>query len=319
MVQKHDAFSVGFDIGGTNIKIAVLTPKRGIHRFWTVSQPRPLPEEVLATIDDALRIAGHKGSGFRSPVRGVGVGCAGLIDANSGSVIESPNLPQWKHVPLADLIHQRTGLPTTVRNDADVFALAEWKLGTARKKTDVVFVTLGTGVGGALLINGHLYHGAGFAGELGHATVKLDGPRCSCGNRGCLESLVGSGAIVRRARRYLAVDGGKRRKSYCPASLTPELISDAARHGEQWAVRTFAETGRILGIALAGLANTLSPELFVIGGGVSRAGTWLFRPARDAMIGAMLGKARAIPRVLPARLGNKAGAVGAALFHLEDE
>ena len=319
-VRRKALFSLGFDVGGTNIKVAVLEHGRGIRAFREVYRPNPYPDEVLSTITDEIERLFGLASVQRNAIRGVGVGCAGLIDTRLGMVVESPNLPRWKRVKLAALVRRHVGVPAVVRNDADVFGLAEWKQGAAQGKSNVVFITLGTGVGGALLLEGKPYHGNGFAGELGHATLKLDGPLCSCGNRGCLESLIGSKAIVRRARRFLARSGhSAARGRYAGNDLDPESISRAARRGELWAVRTFEETGRILGVACAGLANVFCPDLIVVGGGVSRAGTLLFGPARKAMSLAAMGPPRAVANVVPARLGKKAGAVGAALSVFEDE
>ena len=319
-IRRKALFFLGFDVGGTNIKVAVLEHGRGIRAFREVCRPNPYPDEVLRTIADEVEKLAGLPSVSRSAIRGVGVGCAGLVDSRLGIVVESPNLPRWKRVKLATLIHSQIGVRAAVHNDADMFALAEWKHGAAQGKSNVVFITLGTGVGGALLLDGRLYHGNGFAGELGHATLQIDGPLCSCGNRGCVESLIGSKAIVRRARRYLARSGrSAKRGRYDRVDFDPEFIFRAARRGESWAVQTFEETGRILGVACAGLANVFCPDLIVVGGGVSRAGTLLFGPARKAMSLAAMGPPGVVAKVVPARLGKKAGAVGAALSVFEDE
>jgi len=307
------AFSIGFDIGGTNVKIVHLGCSPATRGFRVVHLPAPAPDQILQLVERELsRTRKAGGSGGKS-LLGVGIGCAGLIDSGSGMVLSSPNLPLWREVPLAKLLRDRTGARVVVDNDANCFALAESRLGAARGLRNALFVTLGTGVGGALLLDGRIYRGEGFAGELGHATVELDGPKCSCGNRGCLESLVGARAVVRRGRRILGRERGSLGGGGLLGSLTPETIAREARAGREWAIETFRETGRILGVALGGLANIFCPEAIVLGGGISMAGKLILEPAREAIAAAAMEPVSRKVKLLRARLGKKAGAVGAAL------
>jgi glucokinase len=231
-------------------------------------------------------------------------------------VLTSPNLPGWtEEVPLADLVARATGTRPVLLNDANCFVLAETRLGAGRGAATVVGITLGTGVGGGLVLDGALWIGRhGAAGEIGHMPVVIDGPPCACGGHGCLEALIGTRAILDRYRSLARASG------YVEAScgrievepLTVRGLARRAKEGEAAAIATFGETGRILGLALAGLTQLLDPDLFVVGGGISRSAE-LFLPAvRTALGEAAMLPAGMRPRVEPAILGPDAGWIGAA-------
>jgi glucokinase len=203
-----------------------------------------------------------------------------------------------------------------VLNDANAFALAEARCGAGRGAQVVLGLTLGTGVGGGIVIGGRLHTGAhGFAGEVGHVSLERDGPPCACGNRGCLETFVGNRAIV---ARYLELSGGPSARVLEGAggrveAITPEAIHQAALAGEAAARATFQRTGEILGIALAGLANVLDPDVIVLGGGVSQAGEMLLAPARRLLRERCMIPEPWLPEIRTASLGPEAAVVGAAL------
>jgi glucokinase len=322
-----DAVAIGVDIGGTFVKVALVGKGPGIlERSRLAMNPAEDAEALLERLSGTLsEMESLAEGGRRLPV---GVGCAGLIDAQRGTVRTSPNLPLWKDVPVVDILSGRllsrtTGaeagaLTVVLENDANMFSFAEGFYGAARDCANAVFVTLGTGVGGGLKLDGRLFTGScGFAGEIGHTTIDPDGPVCTCGNRGCLESFVGSSAIVRRARRAIEEEGkvhewlGETLSSL--DDLTVKHIGAAAEAGNVTAVRVFGEVGEYLGLALANVVNLLNPELIVLGGGVSRAGEPLFSSVRATVIRRALGLSSKCAEVVPAAFGQDAGVIGAAM------
>lgn len=306
--MNHGSLALGADIGGTAIKLGLLEASLGIVRQTEV--PTPAGAD-LATLVDAL-LAGLLGlAGSDSSLRDLpfGIGCAGIVDPRARTIARSPNLPGLRDAPLATEVAKRTGRMPILLNDANAFVLAETRLGGARGASSVVGLTLGTGVGGGLLLGGRLWEGAhGFAGEPGHAPVALDGPTCACGQRGCLEALIGTRAIV---DRYAA------RAGVLSAGLTPEEISRRAKAGDADARDTWVETGRLLGLGLIGLAHLLDPEVFVIGGGISRSASLFLPRAVEEMERGLLHPAHLRPRVVCAELGPAAGWIGAALASKE--
>lgn len=319
--------ALGIDIGGTAVKAGRLGPDGAIEaRVEKPSPAREVPEVMVALLAEVVRelgagasprsfgLAGPAGSGA-DPCP-VGVGCAGLVDPWRGVVLTSPNLPGWtEEVPLADLVARATGTRPVLLNDANCFVLAETRLGAGRGAATVIGITLGTGVGGGLVLDGALWIGRhGAAGEIGHMPVVIDGPPCACGGHGCLEALIGTRAILDRYRSLSRASGAVE-ASYGRVEVEPLTVrglARRAREGEAAAIATFGETGRILGLALAGLTQLLDPDLFVVGGGISRSAD-LFLPAARAALGedAML-PAEMRPRVEPAILGPDAGWIGAA-------
>ena len=304
---------MGLDLGGTNIKSVLLDA-----RSLKVIVKRQIPTlahlgsgaviKIMAgEIGYLLRVAGSKNIG----VAAIGLGSAGLV--NKGTVRNSPNLPGWQNaVPLERLLKKELpglNIPLAIDNDANCFVLAETFCGAAKGSQDVVGLTLGTGVGGGLVLDGKLYRGStGGAGELGHTSIKYDGPRCLCGNRGCLEAMVGANAII---VRYGELNSKFKIQN---SKFTVADISVRARKGESAAIKALAETGTLLGVGLANYANIFNPQAIVIGGGVAQAGKYILDPAIKEM------KRRAMPfnvlgiKVKPAKLGPWAGAIGAALL-----
>jgi glucokinase len=319
--------ALGIDIGGTAVKAGRLGPDGAIELH--LERPSPAQDapvvmaELLADIVRELRAApspsspaetGHAGS--EAGPHPLGIGCAGLVDPWRGVVMSSPNLPGWiEEAPLAELVADRTGVRPVLLNDANAFVLAESRLGAGRGAATVVGITLGTGVGGGLVLNGALWIGRhGAAGEIGHMRVVIDGPQCACGGRGCLEALVGTRAILARYRSLAGAAMAKQVSSERtePEPLTVRRLAQRADAGEADAVNTFRETGRVLGLALASLTQLLDPDLFVIGGGISRAAAHFLPAARAALGEAAMLPLQMHPRVEPAILGPDAGWIGAA-------
>lgn len=295
---------LGLDIGGTNIKIGLVKGARLLHRAHCPSRPGTKRGGVYEQIRQAIQP-------WAPMVSRIGIGCAGIIDSAGGVVRYSPNLG-WRDFPLGRRLAQEFKIPVRIINDVNAILLGEWRYGAARQADDVFLLTLGTGVGGAALCNGQMVLGAnGFAGELGHTTINFRGPRCTCGQRGCLESYVGTKFILRRVRRLMKTS--RTRLSRYPV-LTPRIIADEARQGDLVGRRLFEEIGLFLGIGISNLLNLLDPALIVIAGGISRAGAVLFTPLRRAIRQRDQGAGCRRYRIVPGRLGDDAGILGAAYY-----
>ncbi len=311
--------TLGVDIGGTKVAGGVVDRAgRILHRARAQTPDRSTSAEavedaIVAVVEELVGTAGED-----ARVRAVGVGAAGWVSSDRSTVLFAPHL-SWRSEPLRDRLRTRVDLPLVVDNDANAAAWAERRFGAARGEPDLVMITLGTGIGGAIVRGGRLERGRwGLAGEFGHMQVVPDGQRCECGNRGCWEQYASGNALVREARsmieagsplaRDLAdrwhVDGGP---------LTGPLVSAAARAGDRTAVELLAEVGHWLGVGLANLAAALDPGLFVIGGGVSGAGDLLLEPARETFRRRLPGRGYRPPAgIVRAALGNDAGLIGAA-------
>lgn len=319
--MHHAAASchIGFDVGGTGLKAALVNPTGQI--LETVSAPTPAeqpPDVMIAVMEQLIQQLLETAQRRQLHVAGVGVGLAGLIDAPQGVVITAPNLPAWDNVPLVEILSQRCGLPVAVDNDVRAMALGELAYGAGQGCQHLLCVTVGTGVGSAIVLNGQIHRGASLtAGELGHLTVVPQGGRtCGCGNRGCLETVAGTEGILSLARRQLERGLAPRLASLLHSEevLTPRLISEAALAGDPGALAVWEETGHWLGLALAGVVNLLNPERIVIGGGVAQAGSLLLEPiSRAIRLHAFARPAEAV-RLVPAQLGAQAGMIGSAVL-----
>jgi len=307
--------AVGIDVGGT--KTAALRVRADGEILAREVLPTPA-HDMQATLDTMIEAA-HT---VLSPeVRAVGVGAAGLVEAGSGRLTFAPNLA-WRNAPLADHIWQTLGLPAVADNDNNAAAWGEFRVGAARGREHVLFVGVGTGIGGGIISGGRLLRGAhGFAGEVGHVVVDPNGPLCGCGNHGCWEQVASGHALTRAGRDAARQHPQSMIARMCggdPAKVSGPLVTDAARGGDPVARGILARVGERLGQGLAGLANVLDPEIVVVGGGVVAAGDWLLEPAREVFSRSIEAPAHrpAVP-IVPASLGNDAGAVGAALLALE--
>jgi glucokinase len=307
------ALAIGVDIGGSKVAAGVVDPDGAVIARARRLTPSRDPDAVEATIVD---VVGELRAG--RDIVAVGIGAAGFVDAGRARVMFAPHLA-WRDEPLRDDVTQVLGLPVTVENDANAAAWAEWRFGAARGETRLVCVTLGTGIGGGILLDGQVQRGEwGMAGEFGHMIVVPDGRRCECGNRGCLEQYA-SGHVLGREARELAEAGSPvtvplmRRAGGDISRLEGPLITEAAQDGDPLAIELFVDVGRWLGIGLANLAAALDPGIFVIGGGVSDAGELLLGPARESFRRTLTGRGfRPEPRIVVAALGPEAGLVGAA-------
>ena len=307
--------AIGIDIGGTKIAGGVVTEAGLILDRTRVPTP---PDDESATLA-ALFAAVDELLARHRRVDAIGVGAAGLVEWPGGRARWAPH-NSYRRLELRRLLHERTGLPTTVDNDANAAAWAEARFGTGAGGGDLVLVNVGTGVGGGLVLNGQIHHGEhGFAGELGHLIVAPDGDRCACGNRGCLEAMASGSTLGRLGREAAAGDRGGRLAALAggPGLVTGEVVFAAAGEGDKVALALFERVGHWLGIGIASLVTIFDPDLVVVGGGVAATGELLLAPARASFERYVHGRAhRDLPPVVPARLGGDAGLVGAATLAL---
>lgn len=312
-------YSIGIDIGGTNITVALVTGNGEILR--KIRFPTRAEEGKTKTIKCILKALGAIMKGLRSnSIEGIGIGAAGDIDQDRGVVRFSPNL-LWKDVPIVRLIREKFNLKVVLDNDANAAAWATYILETGRKVKNLLCITLGTGVGGGIILNGRIYHGAsGSAGEIGHMTLNPQGQRCRCGNYGCLETYIGSAYIVKKAIREIRKGEKSLIKKIAGGNLksvTPETIQAAALKGDKLARRIWKEAGEYLGIALSGVINLLNPEVIVFGGGVARAGELIFKPMKAEIRKRTFKTPFEKVKFTCTRFGEDLGVIGAALLILQ--
>lgn len=310
------AVFIGVDIGGTKVMAAEVGEDGTVGPIARRSTPGR--RVAVALVEDALTEAIEEAAGGR-PIAGVGIAAAGFVDADGERVMFAPHLP-WRDDPTRSRLEARWGVPVALDNDANCAARAELALGAARGACDVLMVTMGTGIGGAVVLGGTLLRGRnGMAGEFGHMQVVPDGHGCECGGSGCWEQYSSGNALVRYARsrmRHVSYAGTTLLDGLAggdPAALTGPMVTEAAEQGDRLALQAFEEVGEWLGVGLANLVAAFDPELLVIGGGVSAAGDLLLDPARAALEQNLVGADhRIVPPVVRAQFGPEAGVVGAA-------
>lgn len=329
MSQPHRSkYIVGVDLGGTNI-VAGALPEDGSEVVALRSEPTRANQGAEAVIDRIVRMIDTviaetiAQTGItRKDVVGIGVGAPGPLDRERGVVVTTPNLG-WTNFPLRDVIAERTGLPVRIDNDANCATLGEWWLGAARGATNVVGMTIGTGIGGGIILNGRLYHGSSdVAGEIGHTTIDVTGRRCKCGNYGCLEAYASGPSIAERAREALAGDDGSlllRLVNGEPEKITAATVYEAAQRGDDVALEVVRETARLLGAGVANLLNIFNPDVVVIAGGVTHAGDALFEPLRREVRKRAFRPAVDACRIVPGTLPGSAGVVGAVAAFKQQE
>lgn len=305
---------VGVDIGGTKVLAGVVDEQGRVSS--TALRTTPGRRVMTAQVEDALVEAILDSAGGR-PLAGVGVAAAGFVDSLGERVMFAPHLP-WQGEPLRQLLEERLGCPVALDNDANCAARAEAHHGAARGATSALMITMGTGIGGAVLLDGHVLRGAnGMAGEFGHMQVVPDGQACECGKKGCWEQYSSGNALVRNARVLMAEQPSvlEEMSDGNPERVTGPMVTSAAEEGDLVARAAFATVGEWLGVGVANLVAAFDPEVVVIGGGVSAAGDKLLDPARSALQRTLVGAAhRVVPSLVAAQLGPRAGMIGAALM-----
>ena len=302
--------AIGIDFGGTTIKSALIEDGKILERGQVIDtlhtgDSNAITEALLSRIAQLRAI--------RPDTVAVGVGLPGIIDSVNGIVHRLSNVPGWTDVPLRDLLRVRTGLHAAIENDAKSMAYAEWKYGAARNGTNVVCVTLGTGVGGGIILNGQLYRGSFLgAGEIGQMSIDFQGRPGNYGNRGAIEKYVGNHQIAARAQQSYEKAG----KLVALEQCTPLALETAAHAGDPIAKQLWSQFGMEIGAALANVVWLLNPDTIVIGGGVANAGDLLFEPIRQSIQSVTMPTFYENLKILPATLGNDAGVIGCASIAL---
>jgi glucokinase len=295
-------------VGGTKIAAGVVTPEGTIveeTRYPTPASPKRLVESIARAVLEVKEGV---------EVGGACLAVAGLILSQENRVVFSPNLHAVEGIPLKDELEPRIGVPLTVENDANAAAWGEFRFGAGSEVDHLVFVTLGTGVGGGVISHGVLLRGAqGSGGELGHVTIQATGPRCACGNRGCLEALA-SGTAISRCARELASEkpNSALGRLASERKILGEDVTRLAREGDELALSVLEEAGRWLGIGLAGFVNIFNPEVVAVGGGVVAAGELILKAAREEVYLRARPPSRDLAEIKEATLGPESGVLGAA-------
>ncbi len=315
---------VAIDLGGTKIMAAVVAPGGKIisHHYCSTLADRG-PEKVINRLLSAVQRVISQSAAEVNEFGGISIAAAGAMDIKKGIITASPNLPGWRNVPLRDILGNEFGITTYLINDASAAALGEYYLGVGRGMSNLVYLTVSTGVGGGIIIDGRLYIGAnGSAGEIGHMTIAADGPQCSCGNYGCLEVLASGTAVAKEAVRrvelgekssLIEIANGKIK------SITAETVSLAAKQGDYLAGEIVNDAAYYLGIGIANVINIFNPEMVIIGGGMSKMGDMLLKPARRVAKQRAFQLPARTARIVRARLGGNAGIVGAAAYVLDHQ
>jgi glucokinase len=314
---------IGCDLGGTNLRAAIVDvdASRGsvLHQMSIPTLAREGHEAVMKRMGE-LFIQLIESAGLeKEDIGGIGIGVPGVLDLEKGETLFLPNLPgTWPHVPLRDTIAKLTGMPVALLNDVRSIANGEWRFGAGRSMDTVAVFAIGTGIGGGLVINGQLHLGmSGTAGELGHTTIDYNGPRCGCGNYGCLEVYASGPAIAAMGMKAVAQGMTTRIADLCEYDLnriTPELIEQAARAGDTIAKDIYEKAGYYIGIAAANVCVSVGPQRIIIGGRVAQAGELLLEPIRRTM----RERVRVMPveqvEVVSSQLGDNAGVIGVACW-----
>lgn len=303
--------AIGIDFGGTSVKPGVVSGSTIIARTEPIAtREHGSAESLLTAILQAIATLRHQ----HPEVCALGAGLPGIIDGRNGRVRELSNVPGWHDVPLAALLREKTGLPSIIENDANAMAYAEWLFGAGRDRPNVICMTLGTGVGGGLILDGKLFRGSQLgAGEIGQMILEPHGVPGRYGNFGALEKYVGNRQIAERAQKAYAVAGIARGVG----ELTPLVLEEAALGGDKIAARLWEDLGFEIGIMLTNIVWLLNPDRIVIGGGVAKAGPLLFDPIRRAIRERTSGVFHEHLEVVPAQLGNDGGLIGSAALAVE--
>jgi glucokinase len=303
---------LGIDIGGTKLAAGVVDAAGGIlarGEIPTVTSEGPdrVLERVVGLAKDVLVMAGESGKGIAR----IGIACSGPLDREAGLVFRAPNLPGWVRVPVVEYIQNALAVPAVLENDANAAALGEFRYGVGKGADSLVYLTVSTGIGGGIILGGKIWHGVNCgAGEVGHITLVPDGPPCGCGSRGCLEALSSGTAIARRARELLKRGGTSRLRDI--PNFDASDVARLAQEGDELAGEVWQAAVKHLALGIVAIITILGPELIIIGGGVSKAGDFLFQPLRQEV----RRHIKVVPveslRILPAALARNVGILGAA-------
>lgn len=308
-------YAVGVDIGGTKISLVLGTEKgQGLAREEIATRTGAHAKSCVRELTAKLRSLLLKSRIPMKKICGIGVGCPGAVNSSKGIVPRSPNLPGWTGIPLRKILSKTFGLPVFLANDANAAAVGESVFGAGKDTKNFIYITVSTGIGGGIVLDGRLYEGPGFvAGEIGHISVVPDGKKCNCGQRGCLEAYASGTAIARFVREQMTRENTRIRK-FVPRGrkVTAREVGAAAREGDRLAIESYRQAGYYLGIGIANLLNILNPEKIVIGGGVLRSAHGIFWKTLTAS-----AKKHAWPeafrtvKIVRSKLGREVGSLGA--------
>jgi glucokinase len=309
---------LALDLGGTKIRSAIVLSSGEIvssARYPTQAAkgPEKVIERLTYAIKDTLQRVGFK----IEDLNGIVIASAGIIDIINGIVTASPSLPGWRDIPLRNIIGKKLKTEVQLINDASAAALGEHRFGAGKGLNNLVYLTVSTGIGGGIIINRELYDGTdGCAAEIGHMIIEADGPKCNCGSSGCLEVMASGTAIAREAQRRIAqgqrsslIDFTKNSTSI----ITAETVAEAAKCGDTVACEVINRAAYYLGIGIANVVNIFNPEMVIIGGGVSKMGELLLKPARKVVKQKAFRLPAGTVRIVRSRLGDNAGIMGAAI------
>lgn len=318
-----DPLILGVDLGGTKILTAVINAQGEMlsrdHSVTPAAQGgEAVIQSILESVDRALKRAG-----MATPeLYAIGVGAPGISNPETGILFTSPNLPGWRDVPLRDIIETKLGKKTFLINDANAAAVGEFYFGAGRGAHRFIYITISTGIGGGIVIDGKIYTGAsGAAGEVGHMTIDDNGPLCNCGNKGCWETLASGTALARVARQRIEEGARTSILNYADGDMekvSAQVIHTAAQQGDDLAKDLIARTGYYIGVGLANLINIFNPELIVIGGGLSNIGDMLLGPAFKVAEERAYRETFQAVRFATAELGRNSGVLGVAAFVFQE-
>jgi glucokinase len=323
MRRNSAEVALGIDLGGTKILTAVANSNGELlSRDYTETSAEKGYKAVIESIVESANRALVQAGMSASELAAIGIGAAGLSNPETGVLFTSPNLPGWRDVPLRDAIEEKLGKKTFLTNDANAAALGELYFGAARGARNFIYVTISTGIGGGIIIDGKIYAGAlGTAGEVGHMTIDSDGSLCNCGNRGCWETLASGTALAREAKHKIKEGARTSILGYAGGDIdkvTAEVVHKAAEESDALAKELISRTGYYVGIGLANLINIFNPELIVIGGGLSNMADMLLNPAFKVAGERAFRQSFEAVRFARAELGGDSGVLGATAFALEE-
>ena len=321
-IKAHGLPVLAIDLGGTKIITAIIANSGQVmakEYYLTLADegPQSVIEKIFSAIDRLLSLRNIGSSQLAS----ISIAAAGAINFDKGLITSSPNLPGWDAVPLRDIIKEKYRVITFLINDASAAALGEHRLGAGRGVSNLIYLTVSTGIGGGIIINGKLYSGqSGGAGEIGHMTIDVNGPRCNCGNTGCFEVLASGTAVAKEAIRRIRQE---ERSSLIEIvagkieNITAEKVEVAARGGDSLALDIISRAAIYLGVGMVNLVNIFNPEMIIVGGGMAKMGDLLLNPARQVVKERAFQLSAQAVRIVPAQLGEDAGVLGAAIFAFE--
>lgn len=307
---------IGFDLGGTNMGSALVSLEGElIYQNDCPTLAHEPSEKVLGRMKNLIHDCFNKAKENNLNVVSIGIGSPGVIDTENGVIINSPNIPDWNNIEIVKIMNAEFNVPCAIDNDVRVAAMGEYKFGAGKGYKNILCIAIGTGIGGGIILDGKLMRGPTFSmGEIGHITLKKDGPKCGCGNYGCMEALGSSTAIIREAKNAIENNESEILKELYKENneINTYLVAQAAEKGDKKAFEIITQAAEWVGIGLSGVVNLINPEIIIIGGGVSLAGEIIFNPIKNEIKKRSLKIPGEFVKVVPANLGDFAGMIGAS-------